>query len=87
MTCSALTPGRSASGLSEMKNRAELAPAPPPPPTDPPTDATAGSAIRMAATRASTSVIVWNEVSAAPCAKPPISPVSCVGKKSFGTMM
>ena len=61
-------------------------PPPPPPPVKPTTLCTAGSCCTMSHESAQLLLIAWNEMLWSAC-RPPISrPVSCCGKKPFGTI-
>ena len=58
-----------------------------PPPVNATTLTTAGSAVTMSAKRCSLTRIAWNEIAWSATTAPPISPVSCCGKKPFGTIV
>ncbi|GJE44352.1 hypothetical protein AEGHOMDF_3540 [Methylobacterium soli] len=75
--------GRSPRGFSPTKTLAELVPRPPVKPT---TLSTAGSACTMAVAWRSFCSIAWKEMRWSAWMPPIICPVSCSGKKPFGTM-
>lgn len=75
---------RSLSGFRPTKTLAELVPRPPVKPT---TLSTAGSAPTIAVACLSFFSMDWNEMRWSAWMPPIICPVSCSGKKPFGTMM
>ena len=77
---------RAPRGLSEIERRPLLSVwFVPSEPMNDATLATSGSASTTSATRRCTSIMRGNEISAGACVTPSTRPVSCCGKKPFGT--
>ena len=79
---------RSARGLSETNMRPVLlvVPRPPPPPVKAVAASTAGSFCTMSTKRTILSRMAANDTSCAATSTPAMRPLSCCGKKPFGTI-